>query len=134
MTTKVKSDRGWKITCFDGSYVVYFNNFSVFENHPTLEKAMLSENLKSELRLNLSNGLEIDIPEPLSTILATVVKDDTWRIAKILLPYATVGFCVQTRVKDTTPWNSPTVKATAVFDNLEAAMLKVIELLEAKNG
>lgn len=135
MTTKVKSDKGWKITCFDGSYVVYFNNFSVFENHPTLEKAVLSESLKGELKFRLSNEIELEINTDghlLTVIGHTVVKDDLWRISKGRRFGDTV-YIVQTRTKDTIPWNSPKVNTIAAFDNIEAAMLKVIEILESRN-
>lgn len=84
-----------------------------------------------------TNKTPVKSPPDLSWNEKTLLKGDLWRIAK-----KDDFFYVQTRVKKNIPWtsipwvgtqDSRVVETIAAFDNIEAAVLRLIKLLESKD-
>lgn len=120
----------------EGFYVFIGKNKKDVPCYKTLEESLIS--LELLLISICKNKTPIESPPELSWNEKTLLKGDLWRIAR-----KDDLFYVQTRVKKNIPWSSvplagtqdtPVVETIAAFDNLEAAVLRLIELLENKDS
>lgn len=121
MITKIKG-KTWRIAQDVYHWQTLINKKSklYYSSHLPVALLDLSEHLKT---LNVNTSFA---DGSLTNSARTVLKQDFWRIAKQDNLYF-----VQTRTNNTCSWNSLTdgIVLIGVYDNPEAALLKIIEWL-----